>query len=377
MSLPSSPPPSLSPFRRSLLSLALLVVVGGLFLYRLSHRITSRLPQAEPAAAGSGAAASRSVAPGGKAQKPSSDGGKAPPGARLAAGTEILKAAWGSRAGELGRRHEAESNVEGPMAMLGGADEALILDQVNRRVERFERGQRVASVPLGSDTAQDLAIGPDGRTVVLDRLVEKNVQVYDRDGKLRNEIPLDEKAVGETGSITGVFADRDGIYVERDHGKVVRIADPSGLRDRPPEELAGRPSRDGQLLISAAITDRAAGQLAVTAVRRQDGQTAFSQGMTLGAPILHIVMLDSDRQGRVYLAAATGREGSEPPYPILDEAIEAVQLGSGGALRGRLVVPPLVGAEESLRPLSVDDSGALLVMRTLPEGAVVTRYVFP
>lgn len=264
------------------------------------------------------------------------------------------------------------------MALLAGTgDEALILDQVNRRVERFEKGQRVGSVPLGSDTAQDLAIGADGRTVVLDRLVEKNVQVYDRDGKLRNEVTLDEKSVGEPGSITGVFADRDGIYVEREHGKVVRIADASGLRDRPPEELAGRPSRDGQLLISAAIGDRAAGLLTVTAVRRQDGQTAFVQSVTLGAPILHILMLDSDRQGRVYIAAATGREANEPPYALFDEAIEAVQLGSGGVPRGRLLVPPLSGAEESLRPLSVDDNGALLVMRTLPEGAVVTRYVFP
>lgn len=353
-------------------------MVSGVFLVRLSRRIDSRLSETRPAATGTGTVAARRLAPAGTTQKPGSDDRQTTADARFATGTTILKAAWGSRSGELGRRHEAESNVEGPMAMFGGAmDESLILDQINRRVERFEKGQRVASVPLGSDTAQDLAMGPDGRTVVLDRLVEKNVQVYDRDGKLRNEITLDEKAVGEAGSVTGVFADRDGIYVEREHGKVLRIADASGLRDRPPEELAGRPSRDGQLLISAAMTDRATGQLVVTAVRRQDGQTAFAQSITLGAPILHILMLDSDRQGRVYIAAATGREGSEPPYPILDEAIEAVQLGSGGAVRGRLVVPPLFGAEESLRPLSVDDNGALLVMRTLAEGVVVTRYVFP
>jgi hypothetical protein len=42
-----------------------------------------------------------------------------------------------------------------------------------------------------------------------------------------------------------------------------------------------------------------------------------------------------------------------------------------------LTLPPLSGAEESLRPLSTDDDGAILVMRTEPAGLVVTRYVFP
>jgi hypothetical protein len=264
------------------------------------------------------------------------------------------------------------------MAIGSGPDgELLILDQVNHRLERYRDGHRLPGIALGSDTAQDLAAGTAGRTVLLDRLVDRNLQVYGPDGALRNEVPLDGQQLPAAGLTTAVFADASGIYVEREHGMVVRVADADGNLDRPPEELAGRPTRDGQLLISAALLDPLRGEVTVRALQRASGQPAWTQTVRLGSPVLHLLLLDSDRQGRVYLAAATGHESPTPPYAIVDEAVVALQLGSGGIERSRLILPPLAAADETFRPLSIDDQGALLMMSSEPSGLVVTRYLFP
>lgn len=308
-----------------------------------------------------------------------SDGGAA----KIAApgkgkGEKVIEGAWGSALGQFGRRAESESNPEAPMAMIAGAGgEVAIVDQVNRRVQRFKDGRPGAPIAIGGDTVQDLAAGTDGRTVLLDRLVDKNIQVYGADGKLLNEAPLVGKGIPEGGGVTGVFADKDGIYVEREHGPLVRIADANGNSDPARPEMPGRPTRDGRLLISAAIADREQGQVVVRAFDRASGQPTWTQPVQLAAPLLHIVLLDSDRQGMVYLAAATGHESPSPPYSILDEAITVVRLGTGGAPRGAIDLPPIQTADETFRPLSVGDDGSIWMMVPGKAGMTVLRYVFP
>lgn len=368
--------------RSVVIPVLLLILAIGLFWQRVVQR-------PRPETAGRTEALGASAGFEGEARvPPGSSGQSAPPGALPAGsshpvtkgqtGIAVLTGAWGSQPGQFGRRRHSESNPEAPMAISAGPENTVvILDQVNRRIERYQRDSWVSSIPIGGDTVQDLALGPEGRTVLLDRLVEKNVQVYGPDGKLKNEVPLDAKAVGEPGLLTGVFADREGIYVEREHGMLLRIADASGNRDQPPEALPGRPTRDGQLYIAASLLDRAAGQVSVRAIHRKNGQPAWTQTLQFGAAILHLILLDSDPQGQVYIAAATGRESASPPYQILDEAVVALRLGSGGALRGRMTLPPLRGADESFRPLTVDDQGAILIMSAQSDGLQVTRYPFP
>lgn len=304
-------------------------------------------------------------------------GAPAPSGAR-AEGEVVVRGRWGSGPGQFGRRREAESSPEGPMALHAGrAGEILILDQVNRRVERYKDGARTGTVSMGGDTLQDVAVGAEGRVALLDRFVDKSVQVYGADGKLQNEVGLTGPGVPEPGLVTGVFADEDGVYVEREHGSVVRIADGSGATDPARSELPGRPTRDGTLFITAAFLDRAAGTVVVRAFARATQKPAWERSLQLEAPVVQILMLDSDRQGRVYLAASIGHEDPQPPYKIVDESITAVRLGSGGVERGRLRLPPLPAVEESVRPLSVDDAGDLYVMAPRPEGLEVRRYRFP
>jgi hypothetical protein len=309
-------------------------------------------------------------------------GGKPRPMPRVAAATRaigqpLVHSAWGSDPGQLGRKHEEESNPEGPMAIAARGGEALVLDQVNRRIERFANGKLVGKVEIGSDTVQDLAAMHGGRTAVLDRLSDGNVQIYGADGKLANSLPLAGKGITEGGDVTGVFADDSGVYVEREHGSLVRIADADGTADADRPELLGRPSRDGRLVLQAEMADPGAGQLRVRATDRATGSPAWTQLVQLDAPVIHIVMLDSDRAGNVYVAAEVGREGTEPPYELYDVHLVAARLGPNGALRGQIQMPGLGTADETFRPLTVDDDGVLYLMLPGDDGITVLKYTFP
>jgi hypothetical protein len=95
----------------------------------------------------------------------------------------------------------------------------------------------------------------------------------------------------------------------------------------------------------------------------------------LAAPILHLLMLDSDARGRVYVAGAIAHESPEPPYNLYDERITVVRI-DGGQVRGSIDLPPITEADESIRPLSVDDDGNVYLMRGGDSGLEVRRYSF-
>src|SRR5262249_3743257 len=195
------------------------------------------------------------------------------PTAATASGTVVIKGGYGSEPGQSGRRREQEWNPEAPMAVAAGANGQLaVVDQVNRRILRYKDGKLVGTIAIGGDTVQDIAFGKDGKLLVLDRLVDGNVQGYGADGKLVDELASGGQGVPEGGRVTGLFSDDDGIYVERDHEAVVRIADKSGRADPNRPELVGRPSRDGRLLLAAEIADGGNGDVAVSAVDRASGQ---------------------------------------------------------------------------------------------------------
>ncbi|HXU72357.1 MAG TPA: hypothetical protein VN947_23705 [Polyangia bacterium] len=321
------------------------------------------------------AAASRTAAAAPAAASASAVAASSSP-SRAASGSVVIKGTYGSGDGQFGRRREQESNPEAPMAVAAGRDGQLaVVDQVNRRILRYKDGKLVGTIPMGGDTVQDIAFGKDGKLLVLDRLVDGNVQVYGADGKLANEVALAGKGVTEGGSITGVFADDDGIYVENDHDSVVRIADASGQSDPNRPTLVGRPSRDGRSLLAAEIADAGNGLVNVTSIDRSSGQPAWKQQLALGSAILHIITLDSDANGMVYLAVDVGRE--VPGAGVTDEKILISRLGSGGAPRGVLAIPPLPTADEQFRPITVADDGTVYVMSAGDDSLAVTRYVFP
>ena len=294
-----------------------------------------------------------------------------------ATGERLFHGGWGGEPGQFGRRHDPESNPEAPMAIAAGAPGALALvDQANGRVQLFHNGKPSGQIRIG-DTIQDLALAPGGATALLDRLHDRNLQLFGADGQPLGTVPIVGRGLDEGGSATGVFADDEGFYVERDHEAVVRVADRAGKPDTARPELPGRPTRDGRAWVSAAIFDRGAGRLMVQAVDRRTGRAAWQREIELSAPILRIVLLDSDRRGRIYVGADVGRESSGPPFVIEDEMVSVVRLESSGDPRGAITLPPLVASDESIRPITVDDDGTLYAMYPSDSGLDVMRFVFP
>src|SRR5262249_6518158 len=142
-------------------------------------------------------------------------------------------------------------------------------------------------------------------------------------------------------------------------------------------EMVGRPSRDGRLLLQAQLGDRASGEVIVKAFDRASGQPVWTTPIALGAMVLHIITLDSDRQGSARPDGGAVAGHPRAPYQILDERMVIVRLGAGGVPRGSITIPPLGSADETFRPITIDDDGTVLVMSSGPQGLVVTRYSFP
>ncbi len=289
--------------------------------------------------------------------------------------SEVLRGPWGTRPGEFGRTTESEGNPEGPMSFAVAPDGTVaVLDQRNRRIQRFAQGRPLAPITLENEAAQDLALTPDGRVVSLDRLGASTLTVHGPDGRAASTIALRGGPISEGGAVTGVFADEQGVYVEREHREVVRIADAEGHEDTTRPTLWGRPSRDGAQLLRAAIEDRARGVLRVSVAARSNGAMDWSTAVPAGAPVLYLAMLDSDARGRVYVAAETGVVDAEGPR---DLATFVARLDRAGVVEVAVRLPPLAGGDEVFRPMSVDDEGAVYVMDPSREGLVIARYALP
>jgi len=304
---------------------------------------------------------------------------RAPPPPSDEQGKLMLKAGWGTGPGQVGRRGGKESNPEGPMGLaVDDLGNLLILDQVNGRVSRFgPGGEPLSSLRLRGTTAQDLLVTSDGKTAVLDRLgKEPGMELHQPGGGPPRTVPILKEGIKEGGAVTGIFSDEDGFYVEDQHDDLVRVADRSGNPDKAPKKIPGRPTRDGKLYLKAGIIDRASGRLYVQA-HGKDGKLAWETPVTLTMPVLHILLLDSDSGGNVYLGAEVGREDPKT-FELTDTATVLVRLSGAGQVTGTLTLPPTTAdPAETFRPIIVGNDGSIYHMVVGKEGISVRVYRFP
>ncbi|MCC6554019.1 MAG: hypothetical protein IT372_13500 [Polyangiaceae bacterium] len=341
-------------------TLALLVALGAAVL--LARACLGRSgdpaasPTAEPSATPSGGVG-RAAGPR-PPRRP--DGGAG--GAGAAAGPSLaFSARWGSGLGELGRDRPSEGNPEAPMSLaVDGKGRVLVLDQVNRRVVRYgPDGKPERAIGDSLRTAQDLASADDGTLAVLDRFTDKSVALYDDSGRLVGNLPLAGEGIADPGDITGVFVDDKDVYVERQHGPLVKVGDTSGNPAEARTEIPGRPSRDGLSYLSAGIVDRQAGRAFVSSIERATKQHRFTRELRLEAEILAIVLLDTDRSGTIYFGTMLS-EGQDR---------ESIQLVCLEPLRGQPIgtatLPVSAMPEETFRDLAVlDDGGVVYALRS-------------
>jgi hypothetical protein len=286
-------------------------------------------------------------------------------------GGVVFFSPWGgSTKDQVGRERPREGNPMGPMSLTRDAQGRLyVLDQVNGRVVRHGAdGKPESTTEVKLTAAQDLAIGKDGSMAVLDRIVDKSVALYDDKGVLRGQLALQGDGVDETGFLTGVFIDGTDVYVEREHGPLVRIGDTSGAIAQPRTEIPGRPSRDGLSFLNAGITDAAAGRAYVASIDRASGEHRFTRELRMKAQIQSIQLLDSDKSGKIYFAV----ELHEDPATewILLQCLEPLK----GAPEGSALLPANTLPEETFRDLTVLDDGGVIYALRSESGVTYQRY---
>lgn len=269
----------------------------------------------------------------------------------------LLATTWGSGEGQLGRHRQPEGNAEGPMSFVRTADELIVLDQVNERVTRFDANGKPRGSFKATSTTQDITVAKDGTVVLLDRLVDKNVRLVDRYGRTVGNLALPEDRVGDTGKISGVFVDGSDVYVEKGHGVLARIGSTDGS-PVDPAELNGRPSRDGALLLMAALSVPNA-RVNVNAFDRRLKTLRFARAVQFPKPARQIMLLDSDLAGTIYLGVMAG-DAPMVHIACLD--------GTDGHALGRISVPTSDTPDESFRDFSVADDGTIVLALRTEEG---------
>ncbi|MBI5547035.1 MAG: hypothetical protein HY901_24405 [Deltaproteobacteria bacterium] len=241
------------------------------------------------------------------------------------------------------------------MSFSAGPGGVTVLDQVNGRLVRFgPDGRPLEPIPVTQQAPQDVLVTADGTTLVMDRLRDKSVAVL-KDGRVINDLPLEGRGIEEGGAVTGVFVDGKDVYVEREHGSLVRIGDTDGQADPERPEIPGRPSRDGKSYLLAGIVDPSAGRAFVNSVDKATREHRFTRELRLGLPILALVLLDSDLSGTIYLGALLQRgENSSPLVRVVCLA------PAEGTPTGTADLSANTGPEETFRDLVVLDGGGVL-----------------
>jgi hypothetical protein len=284
------------------------------------------------------------------------------------AGEVVFHAAWGGQLGELGRQGGDESSPEGPMSFVVDAKgRAIVLDQVNARLEIFENGEATRTVPLHSETFQDVAVNGDG-WVLLDRSGDEAVAFVGADGKLSHEVALRGSGVDEGGSVTALAQRDDGTWVETKHQEWVRIADADGHADAARPIASGRFAPDG-----ASLRLARAGGAKASLVRTMNGDAAV-RWLEFDGPIWALNALEVDGAGRIFVGAELATESEAAPFQTIDRSEEILVLDPSGAEIARLSLPPSTGAEETFRSLRVGPDGALYQLVFEPTGPTMRRY---
>jgi hypothetical protein len=285
----------------------------------------------------------------------------------------LVQAQWGGLPGKLGKSRPNEANPEGPMSFGFTADgRMLALDQVNRRLAWFNPdGGFDRSQEVSQKAPQDVAVGPDGKVAVLDRLGDKNIEILDKDGRSLGKLPLEGPGIPEGGGVTGVFMDGDKVYAEYEHGRVILIGGTDGKPATDRTDLPGRPSRDGTLWLAAGIVNAQDGRMWVSATERSTSEHRFTRELRMPMPILRILLLDSDRAGIIYTATHLGDE-------TLDQAagVQVVCLDpQHGEPTGRVYIPvPDDPPEEIFRSMIVLEGGGVVI--AVPGGPSMDYQVY-
>ena len=264
----------------------------------------------------------------------------------------LLRTSWGSSSSELGHTRQQEGNAEGPMSFALAGRDLVVVDQVNGRVVRYGEDGRPRSTTSIASTVQDVAVAKDGRMLLLDRLGDRAITLVDASGRPSGRLSLEAAGITEPGMVTGMFVDGANVYVEKEHGALVRVGTTEGAPAEPGEgSLVGRPSKDGTLLVTATIASKGGGRVVVNAVDRKTAALRYARQLTFPRPLDALALLDTDDRNVVYVGAVAGGPGRV--------TVACLDPSDGHAL-GFVVVPHSTTPDEAFRDFAVGGDGTIV-----------------
>lgn len=287
------------------------------------------------------------------------------PGARaLADGEVIVRGPWGKAPGEFGRDDEASR--PGPMDFVATGDRLFVLDPVNARVQVFRYdGAFERQIDIGTQTADFLAVGPDGDVAVLDAFARRELRIFSADGALhtRSRIPDDIKLP------SALALDGQRVLIEDRHDRVHELNVAKGLRGETATAVrtfAGRPSESGAGLLHAHKSTGGDVALQAPLTRSTGAETT----LRFPSAVRTIVALESDAAGRVYLAVTCPIEGDANPWH--SDIVLAV-ISADGTVASTLRMPNRY-ATDHYRKLALDASGDVIQMQTTEDEVRFVRW---
>ncbi|MDI7269420.1 MAG: hypothetical protein QME96_15640 [Myxococcota bacterium] len=288
----------------------------------------------------------------------------------------VVRAPWGSGAGELGRRGGDESAPEGPMSFAPSPDGGVIvLDQANARVARWDAGGTfVGSIPIGADTFQDVALGPGGEIVLMDRLALRVVRVLSPNGTPQRDITLEGDGIPEGGGTTGLFVAPDGVWVEYEHGPTVRVADERLRPVAGRRVVPGRPWRSGAREMRGLARPAGPHEIEVWTVDAAVGAILSRASLAFQEPVARIVGLGAGDEGEAACAVHLLREDPARGFAVVVDRIEIVLMDGALAERRRISTEPSAEAWEQFKEFDVAPDGSVWRLVILDGGVEVRRW---
>jgi len=183
------------------------------------------------------------------------------------------------------------------------------------------------------------------------------------------ELPLEGEGLDELGFVTGVFVDGKDVYVEKEHGPLLRL----GTTDGQPGdriEVPGRPTRDGLSYIKAGIIEPELGRMYISSVDRKTMQHRFTREYRQGSEIRGILLLDTDKAGTIYLATLLIQNGQETVLLSCHEPLKGIPTGT-------TVLPVNTMPEETFRDMVVLDEGGVVYSVRTEQGVSYQKYDCP
>lgn len=272
----------------------------------------------------------------------------------------VASLSWGSGPHSLGHEIPQEGSPQGPMSFTVDTRGVIhALDTVNARILLVGGDDPGRSVPLPSETIDDLEVLSDGGYLALDRHITQCIHILTISGKERGRINLNHPDLPYPGLITAIFSRKDGIWIEVEHQKLFHVGDQEGLPIMDRNAIVGRFLRDGSGTLLAKRIPPTGVQIRTLSPSLQ---TTMLTESSFPLPVANLTALEPLENGGVALGVVLHRDSMEQPYKTEEVRQILVGFDARGVERWRAEFPEDEGPEENLRPVRLGQDGALYGM---------------